>query len=417
MVKIYLIPRHANLLVVLCAFSFYIWTFIPVRTMLGDGSTALALIPVSIAAGLFGLRGGLIAGLMAILLNLFLLWMTGNGDWITVFTTGGASGILIMVVMAGFVGRLKDLKERVKQELENHKRIEASLHDALLKQKELEFIVNHSPAIAFLLRASDGLPVAFISQNIAQLGYTAEEFTLAAKPYTAIISLEDKDRVAAEIRHNTEQGVNEFNLEYRIYSKSGEIHWVDDHTFVRRDKRGEVTHYQGIIIDISERKNAEGRLKYLSTHDVLTGLFNRAYFEAELDRHEKNRSGPLSLMVIDIDGLKAVNDQFGHSAGDELLRKTAAVFQLVFRVEDVVARIGGDEFAVILPWTNAEQAQVVLQRIRNELARQNVDALIPPLHLSLGVATATDQTGLRKTFKLADESMYKEKFSRREAFG
>jgi diguanylate cyclase (GGDEF)-like protein/PAS domain S-box-containing protein len=415
MAKFYLPPRHVNLLVVLCAFSFYIWTFIPIRTVLGDGSTALALIPVSIAAGLFGLRAGLVAGFFAIPLNLLLLWLTGTEDWITVFTAGGAAGMLIMIVMAGLVGRLRDLKERVKHDLEKHKIIEASLHDALLRQKELEFIVNHSPAIAFLLRASDGLPVAFISQNISQLGYSVEEFTSATMSYTAIIHPEDKDRVAAEIRHYTEEGVNEFNLEYRVYSKSGEIRWVDDHTFVRRDKRGEVTHYQGIILDISERKNAEGRLKYLSTHDILTGLFNRAYFEAELDRHEKNRSGPLSLMVIDIDGLKAVNDQFGHSAGDELLRRTAAVFRTVFRVEDVVARIGGDEFAVILPWTNAEQAQVVLQRIRSELARQNLDALISPLHLSLGVATASDQIDLRRTFKQADESMYKEKFGRREA--
>ena len=103
------------------------------------------------------------------------------------------------------------------------------------------------------------------------------------------------------------------------------------------------------VVDITQQKRAEDRLRFLSTHDVLTGLYNRAFFEEETTRMERGRHYPISVLMVDVDHLKITNDRRGHAAGDSLLRRAAAVLRAAFRTEDVVARIGGDEFAVLLP--------------------------------------------------------------------
>ncbi len=143
----------------------------------------------------------------------------------------------------------------------------------------------------------------------------------------------------------------------------------------------------GTAYDITERKLAEEQMRYLSNHDSLSGLYNRAFFEEELIRLERGRSLPISMVIIDIDGLKPANDTRGHAAGDELIRRTARVLKDVFRAEDVIARIGGDEFAVLLPGTGKEEAVVTKQRIREQLDLHNLNHRDLPLNFSVGIAT------------------------------
>jgi diguanylate cyclase (GGDEF)-like protein/PAS domain S-box-containing protein len=171
----------------------------------------------------------------------------------------------------------------------------------------------------------------------------------------------------------------------------------------------EIIGMEGFLIDITEHKQAEDRLRYLSSHDALTGLYNRAYFEEEMNRLELSRRYPISIVIGDVDGLKWVNDRYGHAAGDEVLRRVGQVMMTSFRSEDVVARIGGDEFAVLLPGMEAEKAQKVLDRVQEALAAPLAEDQRPLMSLSLGIATVHKGNLLRAKLKEADEHMYKSK--------
>jgi diguanylate cyclase (GGDEF)-like protein/PAS domain S-box-containing protein len=172
------------------------------------------------------------------------------------------------------------------------------------------------------------------------------------------------------------------------------------------------------IIDITERKQAEEKLRYVSFHDALTGLYNRAYFEEEMSRLEQSRQHPVTIVACDLDDLKKINDTLGHDKGDEALRAAASVLGKVFRNEDVIARIGGDEFAIILPYVNEQVARKICERISIEIGRYNQDGtaedLYRPISLSYGASTVPVGNSLIEGYKKADEQMYLNKLEKKQ---
>ncbi|MBT4003041.1 MAG: PAS domain S-box protein [Chloroflexi bacterium] len=171
------------------------------------------------------------------------------------------------------------------------------------------------------------------------------------------------------------------------------------------------------ITDITEQKIAQENYKYMSFHDALTGLYNRAYFERELSRLEKSRQYPITIIVFDMDNLKEINDSEGHAAGDEAIRSAATMFRDLFREEDMVARIGGDEFIAILPKTNQESHEAIKERVEENIYIYNQkiieDGFRHPNKFSLGVATVKTNQCLNEGYILADQRMYQDKMSKK----
>ncbi|VVB53857.1 Methyl sulfide methyltransferase-associated sensor [uncultured archaeon] len=167
-------------------------------------------------------------------------------------------------------------------------------------------VVENSQTVLFRWRSQEGWPVEFVSNNVVQFGYSAEEFLSGALLYVTIIHPDDLERVSKEVRTHSESGDDRFHQEYRIIAKNGAVRWIDDRTVIEREKDGNITHYQGIIIDITERKHTEeairkynkeleesNRMKELFTdimhHDLMNPL-NVAHGYVELFLEDENNS-------------------------------------------------------------------------------------------------------------------------------
>jgi diguanylate cyclase (GGDEF)-like protein/PAS domain S-box-containing protein len=180
--------------------------------------------------------------------------------------------------------------------------------------------------------------------------------------------------------------------------------WIQNDRVPYRDEKGIIIGVICLAIDISDFRETEEKLWYLSFHDVLTGLYNRTYFEEEMSRRENGRQFPVSVAVIRVDDLKPINDRDGIAAGNELLKQTAKILK-AFRTEDVVARIGGDEFAALLPLADGSTGEKIIMRLRDALEVHNKHSRREPLKLSFGISTGEKGCSLSEVLKQAQADM------------
>lgn len=195
-----------------------------------------------------------------------------------------------------------------------------------------------------------------------------------------------------------------------LISKEGIEKPIEDTAAPIKDEEGNIKGAVLVFRDCSEKREKQKEIEYLSFHDQLTGLYNRRFFEEELKRLDIERNLPLTLVMADVNGLKLTNDAFGHLLGDKLLQRAAEIIKTELRADDIIARIGGDEFVVLLPKTDLNQAATIVNRINHNLANEKLDSII--LSISFGCAAKQMVTDdMTDVFKKAEDDMYRRKLS------
>lgn len=196
--------------------------------------------------------------------------------------------------------------------------------------------------------------------------------------------------------------------EYSLIKKDQSLMPVEILGTTLKNETGETVGFRGIILDTTLRKEYEDKIRYLSFHDKLTDLYNRAYFEEELKRLDDERNIPISIIMGDVNNLKTINDTFGHQQGDKLLQKIASILKSSFRKSDVVSRWGGDEFGIILPLTSKEKGLSAIERIIKKC--QKSSTLTLPLSISMGIAVKENSSeNIYSTIREAESKMYRYK--------
>jgi len=191
---------------------------------------------------------------------------------------------------------------------------------------------------------------------------------------------------------------------------------------VEVERSGALVHLRGKTVymvsarDVTERKYIEEKMHYLSYHDMLTGLYNRTFFEEEMARRDKCGESSVGLIIFDLDGLKLVNDSFGHEQGDDLLVRTAELVRDCFAETDLVARIGGDEIAVLMRETNLTLMEAAVEKVYAAVTALHKNPQRIPISLSAGFAFRSDKTvSMRELFREADNKMYRGKLHRSQS--
>ena len=205
----------------------------------------------------------------------------------------------------------------------------------------------------------------------------------------------------------------EYNVEFKLRRLNDKkILFVNSIARLQLDTKGDPIKVIGTIQDITERKKAEEILIYTNYHDYLTGLYNRRFFEEKKILFDVDEKLPLSVIISDINGLKIINDALGHTQGDNLIVETSKIIQSCCRNNDVLARIGGDEFSILLPKTDRKTAEKIMNKIRVAFADYNKKIKNETFHISIALGYGTKNTKdeiLETVCKNAEDAMYQRK--------
>jgi diguanylate cyclase (GGDEF)-like protein/PAS domain S-box-containing protein len=291
------------------------------------------------------------------------------------------------------------------------KRVEGELRDA---EERYRTLVERIPAVTFVDRAEGSKAPVYVSPQVeGMLGYTPEEW-MEGRLWRERLHPDDRERVlASDERFEADGGA--VDEEYRLLAKDGSVVWVREETVLVRGEGGEALYVQGILSDVTEKKEAEERLEQQAFHDSLTGLPNRRLFMDRLGqalrRTRRRRKLSVAVLFMDLDGFKVVNDSLGHDTGDRLLVEVAKRLGGCLRPEDTLARFGGDEFVVLIEGAGASDAVLVAERIVEELREPfALDGRELYVAASMGVGLGNDSTkSPEELLREADTSMYRAK--------
>jgi diguanylate cyclase (GGDEF)-like protein/PAS domain S-box-containing protein len=315
--------------------------------------------------------------------------------------TGTPIGIISMVRN---LTERKRAEEALRESEERYKRITETITDYI-------YTVRLEGGAVVETKHSPGCEVV--------TGYSEREYAGDPDLWLRMVVPEDRSRVLEQARQSA-AGEDAAPIEHRIVRKDGVTRWVRSTPVLHRDERSALLGYDGLVQDITEHKDYEEMIHSLSMTDHLTGLYNRrgllSLAEQQLKMAERTRSG-LLLLFADLDDLKNINDKFGHKAGDNALIRAADVFKDVFRKVDIIARVGGDEFAILMPGVKLEYSDVARNRLQERLTMHNAQVsqeFIISMSIGISFYDPEAPSTMDELMSRADNLMYEQKKSRRK---
>nr|WP_320024426.1 HD domain-containing phosphohydrolase [uncultured Acetobacterium sp.] len=271
----------------------------------------------------------------------------------------------------------------------------------------------------------------FTSDVIWVFNYTQNKFTYISPSIYQLRGLSTEDAMHEKledsmnteslvlVRNSTRKNVksfianpeapNTYLIEIQQPCRNGDLIWVEISTKYRYHTSGDIE-IVGVSRNIDKRKKAETEVLYLSYHDQLTGLYNRRFYEEELLRLDTPRNLPIALVMADVNGLKLINDAYGHQMGDKILKTFAEILKNEFRHDEIASRVGGDEFVILFSKTDQTNVESILKRLNEIISKVRIEYTI--LSVSMGFAIKEDPSdNLNDVFKRAEDAMYQHKLS------
>ncbi|MGE4445996.1 MAG: HD domain-containing phosphohydrolase, partial [Synergistaceae bacterium] len=291
-------------------------------------------------------------------------------------------------------------------DITERKKLEEALH---LEKEQIE---------KTLLSVGDGVISSDKNGRIQLMNKAAENLTGWKMKNALGMKIEDiydvrdeatKKKIVSPFERVLQKGDQINNSDHKLLvSKNGVELYIEDSSAPIKDSRGNISGMILVFRDSTEKIERLKQVEYLSLHDHMTSLYNRKYMQDSIMRLDTKRNLPFSVIYLDVNGLKLVNDSLGHEMGDRLIISVANAIKGMLRSDDIVGRIGGDEFLVLLPKTDIENTKNIAERIETAIAKTKIGSFVPSVAFGCAVKTEDDQSIL-ETLKKAEASMYKEK--------
>jgi len=367
----------------------YCVLFFILLPIIGPSITALSVLIVAFTAWFIGLKVALLQSTFLVIYSMVAFELSGTVRVLETLSGGGLIGFTVLYISAIIIGLSRRVTRKANQEIVLRKQLFQLVPSAI-------FTVDTNRRITSLNQ-----------KTIDILGYEREELIgkhcneFALEPCQSTCSLLSNPELAPLS-----------DIECKVRTKDGKTLFVSKNADLIRDDNGNLIGGIESFIDITERKLAEETLHHLATHDKLTGLPNRTHFEEILNRSlrlAERSEEQLAVFFIDLDGFKAVNDTHGHATGDQLLVRVGEIFNQTVRASDLVGRMGGDEFAVMLHYVDDQVSiiQAAQRLILNISQPIEIEGKLVSISCSIGISTypqdgSTSDILLRR----ADMAMY-----------
>lgn len=240
---------------------------------------------------------------------------------------------------------------------------------------------------------------------------TLEEHLLNPEKIFDIVHPDDR-----EILMKKRKGTLNFSdpIKVRFRNHHGQYIWFEEYA-TPVFQEGHFVAVQGVFRNIDEKVALQQQLEYKSSHDALTNLYNREFFQTMMKDYDENEDAPIAVIVADLDELKFVNDRYGHQIGDALIQETAIRLKTHAQEDAIIARIGGDEFAILLPNVSILQTEEFIKDVRFEMGLIGEGPALSEIKISIGYAYGASSKGvMEQLLKEADAKMYREKNGKKE---